>query len=131
MKFVGLGIFIVGVLISTYLFLRSDFDVSKFKEESFKSLWAEDIKKLEGSGKLPAAWNDLNNVEVTVTSANLKPWLENYSPEFKVKPSGKYKLQVFLDDFQEGAGTGVLIQYHLIDLSNQDTIWELGRTIQL
>jgi hypothetical protein len=131
MKSVGLVTFILGILAATYFVLQNSNSVTSFHENSFKALWAEDLKKLEASGKLPAGWKDLNNVEITVTSPTLKPWLENYSPEFAVKPTGKYKLQVFLDDFQEDRATGVMIQYHLIDLASQDTVWELGRTLQL
>lgn len=130
MKSLGLVIFVLGILGATYFAIENTKNVSAFHEEAFKALWAEDIKKLEQSGKLPTGWYDLNNVEINVTSPNLKPWLEKYSPDFGVKPTGKFKLHIFLDDFQEDRKTGIIIQYSLIDLTSQDTVWELGRTLE-
>lgn len=129
MKSLGLVIFILGVVSASYFAVQSK--SSNFEEETFKGLWAEDLKNLEASGKLPVGWSDLNNVEVTVTSPNLKPWLDKYSPDFPTKPTGKFKLQIFLDDFKEGNQTGIMMQYHLIDLVSQDTVWEIGRTLLL
>jgi len=131
MKSIGLIIFVFGILGATYFALQNTQNSHGFQEEEFKRLWSQDIKQLEESGRLPAGWSDLHNVEVTVTSPALKPWLDKYSPDFPVKPTGKYKLQIFLDDIQDNGSTAVMIQYHLIDLISQDTIWELGRTLVL
>ncbi len=130
MKSIGLVIFVLGVVAAAYIGVQNATTVVAFHEESFKNLWTEDIHKLEGSGKLPPGWKDLKAVEVTVTSPKLKPWLEHYKPAFEVKPEGNFKLQVFVDDFQDGSTTGVLIQYSLVDLKSADTVWELGRTLQ-
>jgi hypothetical protein len=97
----------------------------------FQRAWNEDVQLLEKSAKLPPEWQSIKEIAVTGDNSPVQTWLPGATAPIKTDPQGKYRLNVFAIHWLEGFRYGVVIQYHIVDLSNQNTIWELGRTLKL
>ena len=99
--------------------------------EKLNRTWASDLQLLESSHKLPKQWDQIREVTVKADNSVLQDWLHDIKPPIKKNPAGRFRLDTFLVFFIEGNRYGTLIQYHLIDLANQNTVWEDGRTFKL
>jgi hypothetical protein len=99
--------------------------------EKFKMAWAEDIKLLERSGKLPKEWKQIKDIQVSADNSPAQEWLPDIKPPIAMSQDGHYRLDVFLVHWIEGKRYGAIVQYNLIDTSTNNTEWELGRTLKL
>jgi hypothetical protein len=93
--------------------------------------WHDDIRELEDSKKLPAAWFDVGQIEIVGGTNETKDWLKHIQSPLTPKANGHYKLDVLLVGWEETGKRGAMIQYNLEDLGTKNTIWELGRTLIL
>ncbi len=100
--------------------------------KKLESQWSEDVETLERSGKMPAAWFDVSEIELFGGTPETKGWLKRI--EVPVRPNkekGRHKLEVLVVVWEEEGKHGALIQYNLVDLKSQNMIFELGRTLIL
>ncbi len=93
--------------------------------------WKADIDMLEKSGKLPKQWKDIREVTIKADNSQIQEWLKDLQPPIHRNREGNFRLEVFLVHWIEGYRYGAVVQYHLVDLRNQNTIWEDGRTFKL
>ena len=93
--------------------------------------WREDVQLLEESKKLPKEWGEIREITINSDNSPVHDWLDRIKPPIQKNPRGKYRLEAFLNQWIEGYRYGVVIQYKLIDMTNSNTVWELGRTYKL
>jgi hypothetical protein len=94
-------------------------------------LWTRDIKRLREAKALPAAFEDIKEIEVTAATEQGREWLKSLKIPVKTKPNGTHRLEILLLTWEEGTTVAAIVQYNLIDLHSKDMIWELGRTFIL
>lgn len=99
--------------------------------EKMAIAWADDMRLLENSKKLPKQWSEIREVAVRADTSVIQDWLKNLTPPINRNPNGNYKLETFLVFWIDGYRYGTVVQYHLVDLRNQNTVWEDGRTFKL
>ncbi len=97
----------------------------------FETQWREDVEQLETSGKLPAAWFDLGELEIIGGTPETRDWLKRIQIPLNTKKAGHYKMEVLVVVWEEEGKRGTLVQYNLIELKSKNNIWELGRTLIL
>lgn len=112
------------------LFLKASFWLAAPQEKFIRS-WQEDIALLEKSNKLPKEWFNVREVRLRTDNSPVQSWTEHNKHPIKMNPNGTYALNVMLIHWIEGYRYGVVIQYNLVDTKNDNTIWELGRTLKL
>ena len=100
-------------------------------EQKFAQSWKTDIALLEKSQKLPKQWNDIKEVSLRAAAGPAQDWIAGHPNPISSQILGHYKLDIFVIHWLEGYRYGVVIQYNLVDLKNQNTVWELGRTLKL
>lgn len=101
------------------------------KLQRLERMWSEDVALLESSGKLPAPWFKLRNLEVYGGTEEAKAWLKRIQPPLKTRPDGTHKMEVLLLSWEEDGKTGAVVQYNMVDIKTQNMVWELGRTFIL
>jgi hypothetical protein len=94
-------------------------------------LWAEDIKLLETSNKLPKGWFKLKNIELYGGTDEAKAWLKRLNVPIKTTKDGTHSLEILLLVFDEDGKKGAAIQYDMVDIKTKNLVWELGRTFIL
>ena len=94
-------------------------------DKRFMQAWERDLKHLRDVKALHPGFRDLKSVEFIATSEKLKVMLKKYPIDFSTNPSGHFKLEVLLDELNEG---GLMMQYDLVELKSGNTVWERGRT---
>jgi len=99
--------------------------------ERLESLWKRDIIQLTGAKQLPEAFYQIKEVEYKFGSQTAEGWIKGMHPPLVTKPNGNFKLDVFVDHWQEGKEYGAVIQYNLVSLADNNTVWEMGRTLKL
>src|SRR5690606_13428630 len=92
-----------------------------------------DLGSLEKQGLLPKEWASIKEVRFQPTSEVSRAWIEANKPVFKTNPQGEYLLEVVVLDWtdEEEGGSGAILQMSLIRLSDNEKIYELGRTYTL
>jgi hypothetical protein len=123
-----LAVFVLGA--GGYHFLRIRFWLST-PAEKMATTWTEDIRLLERSGKLPKEWSQIREVSIRADNSTIQDWLRELHPPIKKDPKGRFRLDVFLVFWIEGIRYGTVVQYHLVDLQTENTVWEDGRTFRL
>jgi hypothetical protein len=93
--------------------------------------WSRDVRLLEESGRLPTQWNEIKEISIRADNSPIQDWLSGLEAPIRRNPNGQYRLEVFLIHMIEGNRYGAVIQYNLVDLKNDNTIWEAGRTLKL
>jgi len=114
----------------SFFYLRVDFFLLS-PPEKLLTTWREDILLLEKSGKLPKEWKEIHHVTVNSDNSPVHEWLEKIKTPIQTVPNGRYDLEVFMVQWIDSYRYGVVVQYKLTDLTNSNTIWELGRTYKL
>lgn len=100
-------------------------------KEKFNHAWKQDIELLESSHKLPAQWREIRQVSVQTDHSPAQNWVDKNTVFIPINPKGHYLLNVFIIHWIEDIHYGAMIQYSLVDLRDENTIWELGRTLRL
>lgn len=128
---IGLLFLCLGVGLTTFVLLDfwSDHNAPLYLQ--LQQQWEEDVHNLEASPKLPKAWFDVKELEITGGTPETKSWLRRIHVPLKTKKDGHYKLEVLVVAWEEEGKQGALVQYNLTDLKTQNMIWELGRTFIL
>ncbi len=124
-----LASFVAVFLITAHL-LRVEYWLSP-PNEKFQQSWREDIQLLEKSKNLPAQWQEIGEVYLRSDNSPAQEWITTKANPIKTNSKGKYKLDVFVIHWIEGYRYGAIVQYSLVDLTTDNTIWELGRTFKL
>jgi hypothetical protein len=97
----------------------------------FERQWAEDVKELETSGKLPKAWGDIKEIKIIGGTPETKDWLKRIQVPLKANPEGHHTLEVLIVAWEENGKRGVLVQYNIEDGKTKNTLMEVGRTLIL
>ena len=131
-KILGGLILLFGVLVLVYSYK----DVLPFlddgtPEERLSSLWERDIIQLTAAGKLPKEFFETKEIKITYGSDRAKWLIQAAKSPLHTVADGKYRLDFFADHYVDGKDFGVVLQYQLVDLTSNDMIWELGRTLKL
>jgi hypothetical protein len=121
---------VLALAVGSYHFFRIGFWLLK-PAEKMASAWSDDIRLLEKSRKLPKEWNQIREVSIRADNSSIQEWLKELRPPIHRDPKGKYRLDIFLVFWIEGYRYGTVVQYYLVDLQNENTIWEDGRTFKL
>jgi hypothetical protein len=130
MKWIGLVLLVLGLVVSG-VFVAREVQQSKAEIDVFHRLWQEDLDQLWMTKKLPEGWKSLRMVEYTALDKDSWDWIENRKPSITIDPEGKFKLEILVDTWDDEEGKAALVEYHLIDLTSEDKIWELGRTFPI
>jgi hypothetical protein len=93
--------------------------------------WSRDVRLLEESGRLPPQWTEIKDISIRADNSPIQDWLMALKAPIRRNPNGQYRLDVFLIHLIEGNRYGAVIQYNLVDLRDENTIWEAGRTLKL
>lgn len=97
-----------------------------------ESLWKRDLVRLVQAQSLPKEWSDIKEVKLNPVSEKSKEWAQNLQVPIGVKPQGQHRLEIFFDEWKDETGQfGAVIQYSLIHIPSNNTIWEGGRTLVL
>lgn len=99
--------------------------------EKFKRSWYEDVQLLEKSKSLPKEWQSIREISIKADNSPAQDWIAELTAPITVTKDGHYRLDVFIIHWIEKERYGVVIQYNLVELKSQNTIWELGRTLKL
>lgn len=99
--------------------------------ERFESLWKRDIINLMGNKNIAENFIKVKDINFTYGSQTAEGWVKAVEIPLKKNPNGTLRLEVFVDHWTEGKEYGAMVQYQLVDLASNDTIWELGRTFTL
>lgn len=135
-KEVGQGIAAFLSLFSLFLALAIAgyvvFGIIKYQNSSLSerllTLWQEDLVNLTHAHKLPHGWTSIRDVVVYSGTEKAKAWAKDIKIPVIKNPSGSYRLEVLLLSWEDGATTGAIVQYNLIELKSGEMVWELGRT---
>jgi hypothetical protein len=132
MKWFGVGLVILGFGAAIFMWKERVNLFEKDPSKKLANLLSKDLKTLEAQKKLPKIWFEIQAVDCIPLSENAKDWLAYSCPKlFPFSNSGQYKLEVFMDEWIEDNKVGVTIRYNIVSLKNENTIWELGRTLIL
>lgn len=99
--------------------------------KKLEAQWEADVRALEKSGKLPAAWKEVKEIKIIGGTPETKSWLKRIQIPLKENPDGKHRLEVLVVVWEENGKKGALIQYNLEDGASANTLMELGRTLIL
>jgi hypothetical protein len=96
------------------------------------NVWKKDFQRLSASGQLPKAWGLINQIILIPTDPLTKELSMYLKAPVKVNKAGNYRLEVTIITHQsEKNKTQVLLQHNIIEVENENTIWELNRTYNL
>lgn len=132
-KRVGAVLIAASVLIAlllTFTALRLDYWLAPPNEKFVRS-WQDDIALLQESKRFPQEWYEIKEVNIRSDNSPAQEWIENLKAPITLNPNGTYRLNVFVIHWLEDIRYGVVVQYNLVDLRNNNTVWELGRTFKL
>ena len=127
---IAIGVIIICAVVFMLYALKINFWLAK-PAEKMAMTWSEDLKLLENSRKLPPQWKEIKEVSIKADNSEIQNWLKDLHPDIPMIKTGNYRLEVFLVFLIEGYRYGVVAQYHLVDLRNNNTVWEDGRTFKL
>lgn len=99
--------------------------------KKLEKLWKEDVRLLNESGKMPASWNHVKEVEVIAGTPETRDWLKRIKIPLAPRGNPDHKLQALVVVWVEGGKRGTMIQYNLTNLESGDNVYELGRTLIL
>lgn len=97
----------------------------------FERQWAEDVRALETSGKLPPAWKDVKEIKVIGGTPETKAWLKRIEVPLKANAQGTHTMDVLVVIWEENGKRGALVQYNIEDGKTRNMLMELGRTLIL
>ena len=100
-------------------------------EAPLRRVWERDLKNLKEAGKLPKEFQQIRDLELVATDPETRERMKNISIPINETPDGNYRLEIFVDPWRDGREYGILVQYHLVEIANQNTVWELGRSYKI
>lgn len=129
-KLFGITILLFGILavMATYKDLLP-FWIETTQTEQIETLWKQDMELLVRSKSLPKQWIEVAEITYFPQTDTTKELLTKIRPPLGTHKDGKYKMEVTIDDWKDGADYGLMIQYQMFDIASQNMIWELGRTL--
>lgn len=130
-KVIGGVIILFAVIIAVYSYKDVIPFYTNSPEQKLESLWKRDIINLIGSKALPEAFFKAKDIKYSYGTPEAREWLSKIEIPLKKNPEGTHRMEVFIDRWAQGTDFGAMIQYQLINLSTNDTEWELGRTLTL
>jgi hypothetical protein len=126
--FIFVAICLVGLF--TYRHYRIAFWLKPPADKFYQS-WNEDLHLLQRTQKLPKEWSEIKEISVKGDNSPVQEWILKVRPPIQKNPNGHYRLDVFIIHWIEDNRYGAVVQYDLIDLKNNNTIWEISRTYKL
>lgn len=121
---------IVSIIWISFSYFRVAYWIKPPKEK-LEITMTEDFRNLEKAHSLPSAWKDIKEVKIRGDNSPVQEWIPKFRIPVSRNPNGKYCLEMFLIHWIEGSRYGVVVQYNLVDLTDNNTIWELNRTYKL
>lgn len=97
----------------------------------FERAWAADVAALEASGKLPAAWADVRELELIGGTPESRAWLKRIKIPLRTNPRGQSRMDVLVVAWDEAGKRGALVQYNIEDLKTKNMRAEIARTLIL
>ncbi len=91
---------------------------------------ADDLSLLQKNHKLPPAFEHLKKIYVKGGDQAAQDLLKNARLPLNTVPQGNFNLDVLLTTWRHKSIWGIIVQYDLVDPTG-NTIWELGRTLQV
>jgi len=131
LKSLGVLFLAAGIALGAYTLYEKMQPRGAMTVENFRVVWERDLAFLKEKSRLHEGFENLKMVEFTSSDDQVRGWIEIYKPDFGIQSTGMYKLEVLLDTWNDEKEKGVIVQYHLVNLTTGDTIWELGRTLTL
>lgn len=128
---IGLLIMALGLAVLSYVAFDLYGSRPQPLHKQLERLWADDIRTLEASKKLPAVWADVGKIGVIPTDPETKEWLGHIQVPLKPNPNGTHTMEVLLVGWEESGKRGVMIQYNIEDAKTKNTLMELGRNLIL
>lgn len=100
--------------------------------ERLQYLWTQDINTLKSSQILPTGWYGIKNIEYEGGDSTAMKWLkEGLHIPITLNKDGTHRLEILILSFEDTGRIGAIIQYNLVNLTDQNMEWELGRTFYL
>jgi hypothetical protein len=132
-KYIGLSLmFAALVLIGVGLYRHYHVGYwMKPPAEKFLISWSEDVQLLEKTQKLPKEWKEIKEISIKGDNSPVQDWIQKIKPPITKKASGRYRLEIFIIHWIEGYRYGTVVQYDLVDLVTNNTVWEISRTYKL
>lgn len=96
-----------------------------------EELWQKDLEALQSGGHLPAAWNDIREIQLIPATDDARLWLKDVHTPIQLKASGHHKLEILIVSWQEGAKKGAMLMHHLMELPSENMIFEISRSYEL
>lgn len=128
-KFVGILFFVFGSLVVFATHKDVIQDLEKNPEVILRRLWKQDLEKISLDKKLlPKEWLQIKEIQFTALSPEAEVFIKDPELPLPKNPKGKFHLDVQVDKFMEDSESGLMVLYKLVDVSNGDTVFELGRT---
>ena len=128
---IAMTLLILVVLIG-FITRRDAIDFALLKpQEKFARAWKNDVNLMQTSGALPAAWSDIERIEIKSEPSPARDWLEKTTPPIATTKHGKYKLQLFAIHWIDENRYGVTLEYWLNETATGNTVWETARTLKL
>lgn len=128
MKWLSLLFLIIGLGI----FFKPQLDYRLLdKNAKLNQLINEDLKRLELEKKLPKDWNRIRSINLYQKEDDEIKWLKKVKLEIKTNPSGDRHLEVELIPWKLKNMSGATVNYHLLDIKSENSVWEFGRTFEL
>lgn len=103
-------------------------------EPLFKRLetqWADDVRLLEKSHKLPPVWYDVKDIQVIGGTPETRQWLQLIHVPLHANPKGHHHMEILVVAWEENGKRGALVQYNIEDGKTRNMLLELGRTFIL
>ena len=95
-------------------------------------VWHDDFKRLINAGEIPRAWTKIKKVTFIATNLETKTLIKYLSPPINLNKNGDYILEISVISHQsEKNKTQIILQHNIIDINNENTVWELNRTYNL
>jgi hypothetical protein len=90
------------------------------------------LVRLVQAQSLPKEWADIAEVKLNAVSPKAKEWASKIEVPIGTHKGGNHRLEIFFDEWKDEQGQyGAIIQYSLIHIPTNNTIWEGGRTLVL
>lgn len=89
------------------------------------------VRLVQGQN-LPKEWADIKEVKLNPVSPKAKEWAKKIEIPVGVHANGQHRLEIFFDEWKDETGQfGAILQYSLIHIPTNNTVWEGGRTLVL
>lgn len=95
-------------------------------------IWRSDIERLIEAGQIPQAWGQISQVVFHPTDPLTTELASVLQAPVLINKDGTYRLEVSIITHQsDQKRTQVLLQHNIVDIHDDNTIWELNKTYNL